>query len=125
MATPFPGPVVNSGIVMSNRIPAVILPLADVAEAEGVSELNPISRDSCVSTGIRAATSLSTSSETHGMGLLGCIIHCGREMWSSIRNGGTLGVALEGLGMVEIASESQSESKAAGVQIRILLRARW
>lgn len=53
------------------------------------------------------------------------MIQCGKEMWSSIRKGGTLGVVLEGLGIEEIAAQSQSGLKAAGVQIRTFLRERW
>ena len=44
-------------------------------------------------------------------------------MWIWICNGVTLGVVFEGFGMEEIASESQSGSKSAGVQIRMRLRA--
>ena len=36
-----------------------------------------------------------------------------------------LGLAFEGVGMEEMAEQSQSGSKVGGVQIRILLRAWW
>jgi hypothetical protein len=45
-------------------------------------------------------------------------------MWSSIRNGGSLGVPFEGFGIEERVEESQPETQSAEVQIRMLLRAR-
>ena len=119
-AIPFPGPVVNSGTLISNNIPAVAPSVTDT-----VSGSRSINRDSCISTATQGVTILSTSIVLNQRSSSGYIIRCGREMWSSIRKGGTLGFSLEGLGIEEIATQSHSGSKTAGVQIRIPLRERW
>ena len=122
-AIPLPGPVVNSGTLISNNIPAVAPSVTDTGEI--VSGSRPINRDSCVSTAIQGVAILSTSIVLNRRSWSGYIIRCGREMWSSIRKGGTLGFSLEGFGIEEIAMQSHSGSKATGVQIRIPLRERW
>ena len=107
-ATPFPGPVVNSGILISNSIPVVVPSMADVAES--VSGFRPINRDNCVSTAIQGVTTSSILLDIYGLSGFGYIIGCGREMWISIRKCGTLGVVLEGVGIEEIAAQSQPGS---------------